>query len=188
MGKFYEVLEENPIIASVKDIESLEMACKEEEIRVIFVLFGNINNIQEIVAKIKDSNRIALVHLDLIAGLSTKEVAVDFIRNNTRADGIISTKPMLIKRAAEIGLHTVLRVFMIDSMAFENLKLQVYSIRPDFVEVLPGVMPKVIRRLRKSIKSPIIAGGLIEDKEDVMGALSAGATSISTTNKEIWKM
>ena len=85
-------------------------------------------------------------------------------------------------------MHTVLRVFLIDSMALETLKTQTYHFRPDFVEVLPGVMPKVIRRLRKSIKSPIIAGGLISDKEDVMTALAAGATSVSTTSREVWKM
>ncbi|MEG1720939.1 MAG: glycerol-3-phosphate responsive antiterminator, partial [Pseudoflavonifractor sp.] len=33
---------------------------------------------------------------------------------------------------------------------------------------------------------PIIAGGLIADKEDVTSALSAGAIAVSSTNREIW--
>ena len=37
-------------------------------------------------------------------------------------------------------------------------------------------------------KIPVIAGGLIIDKEDVMGALAAGAVSVSTTNQDVWKM
>ena len=34
---------------------------------------------------------------------------------------------------------------------------------------------------------PLIAGGLIETKEEVMQALSSGATCVSTTKKEIWE-
>ena len=32
----------------------------------------------------------------------------------------------------------------------------------------------------------MIAGGMIDDKEDVMLALKAGATAISTTKQELW--
>ena len=35
---------------------------------------------------------------------------------------------------------------------------------------------------------PVIAGGLITDREDIMGALGAGAISISTTNQKVWFM
>ena len=40
----------------------------------------------------------AIVHVDLILGLSSKEISVDFIKKYTKADGIISMKPTLIKR------------------------------------------------------------------------------------------
>ena len=125
---------------------------------------------------------------DRITGLSSKEVAVDFIRNNTSADGIISTKPALIKRARELSLYTTLRVFVLDSMAFENIEKQMSVARPDIIEILPGLMPKVIRRVCRLVKVPVIAGGLISDKEDVMAALSAGAISVSTTNQKVWLM
>ena len=35
---------------------------------------------------------------------------------------------------------------------------------------------------------PVIAGGLITDKEDVTGALGAGAVAVSTTNPAVWAM
>ena len=138
--------------------------------------------------QIKESDKVAMVHIDLITGLSSKEVAVDFIRNNTSADGIISTKPALIKRARELSLYTTLRVFVLDSMAFENIEKQMSVARPDIIEILPGLMPKVIRRVCRLVKVPVIAGGLISDKEDVMAALSAGAISVSTTNQKVWLM
>ena len=89
----------------------------------------------------------AMVHVDLITGLSPKEVAVDFIRSNTQADGIITTKPSLIRRGKELSLCTVLRYFLIDSMALESIRQQQHMVKPDFIEVLPGLMPKVIQKV-----------------------------------------
>lgn len=34
--------------------------------------------------------------------------------------------------------------------------------------------------------SPVIASGLLQDKSDVMAALSAGAIAISTTDEALW--
>jgi glycerol-3-phosphate responsive antiterminator len=184
---FVEVMEECPIIAAIKDQVGLQR-CLESDSKIIFVLYGDVCNITEIINTIKDSGRIAIVHMDLISGLSAKEVSVDYIKKYTQADGIISTKHTLIKRAKELNLSTVFRFFVIDSMAYENIRKQCETIRPDFIEILPGIMPKVINRICQSASVPIIAGGLISDKEDVIAALSAGAISISTTNPEVWFM
>lgn len=131
--------------------------------------------IDRIVQQVKEAGKVAMVHVDLVSGLSPKEVSVEYLKEHTEADGIISTKPSLIKKARELGMYTVLRYFLLDSMAFENIRQQQHTVRPDFIEVLPGVMPRVIKRICGSVKTPIIAGGLITDKEDVMAALSAGA-------------
>lgn len=155
---------------------------------MVFVLFGDICNISAIVKQIKNSDKLAMVHIDLVMGLGGKEIAVDFIKNSTQADGIISTKAAFIKRARELSLYTALRLFVLDSMAFEHIEKQVGIARPDLIEILPGLMPKVISRVCKLVKVPVIAGGLISDKEDVMAALAAGAISVSTTNPKVWLM
>lgn len=43
---FYQALEENPIIAAIKNMDDLELCCSLEEIRVVFVLFGDICTIR----------------------------------------------------------------------------------------------------------------------------------------------
>lgn len=190
MHSFYHIVEENPMIAAVKDMEGVRKSCKTEEIRVIFILFGDICSIGEIVRQVKDAGKTAMVHIDLITGLSSKEITVDFIHENTSADGIISTKLPLVHRAKELSMYTVLRFFVIDSIALnsiESLQKQRGG-KPDFIEVLPGVMPKVIRKICGVSRIPVIAGGLIADREDVMGALDAGALAVSTTNQKVWMM
>lgn len=189
--EFYDAVEANPVIAAVKSDAGLQAAVEMEEIQVIFVLYGDVCTIPEILEKIKAAGKKAMVHIDLIAGLSAKEISVEFIARQTRADGIITTKPALVRRAKELGIFAVLRFFVIDSLALkniENLEMQCGTSRPDFIEVLPGVMPKVLGRIAKVSRIPMIAGGLITEKEDVIAALSVGAIAVSSTNQDVWNL
>lgn len=185
---FFELIEANPVIAAVKDDIGLSTCCSCEDIKVVFILYGDICNIEEIIRRIKQAKKIAIVHVDLIDGLGGKEIAVDFIKSHTQADGIISTRPALIKRGREVGLYTTLRTFILDSMSYENIPKQIANAKPDMLEILPGLMPKIIKRVTNTAKVPVIAGGLISDKEDVLNALSAGAISVSSTNPAMWRM
>lgn len=180
-----DAIEDNPIIMAIKDADGLAR-CKECDGRIVFILYGDILNIAEIVDQVKAAGKIAFVHIDLIQGLHSNEVAVDYIKQHTKADGIISTKAQLITRARELKLYTVMRFFIIDSMAFSNMERQVSNAKPDVIEVLPALMPKVIRRICDITKRPVIAGGLVSDKEDVMACLDAGASCISSTNADVW--
>ena len=189
--EFYDAVEANPVIAAVKSDAGLQAAVEMEEIQVIFVLYGDVCTIPEILERIKAAGKKAMVHIDLIAGLSAKEISVEFIARQTRADGIITTKPALVRRGKELGIFAVLRFFVIDSLALkniENLEMQCGTSRPDFIEVLPGVMPKVLGRIAKVSRIPMIAGGLITEKEDVIAALSVGAIAVSSTNQDVWKL
>ena len=189
--EIYVAVEANPVIAAVKNDAGLQAAVEMEEIQVIFVLYGDVCTIPEILERIKAAGKKAMVHIDLIAGLSAKEISVEFIARQTRADGIITTKPALVRRAKELGIFAVLRFFVIDSLALkniENLEMQCGTSRPDFIEVLPGVMPKVLGRIAKVSRIPMIAGGLITEKEDVIAALSVGAIAVSSTNQDVWKL
>lgn len=180
-----DMMEDCPIIPAIKNMDGLQK-CIESDSKIIFVLFGDLLTIANIVHTLKEAGKIVIVHLDLVTGLSAKEVSVDFIKNMTNADGVISTKQNLIKRAKELELMTIMRFFIIDSMALANVGKQVKAIRPDCIEVLPGVMPKIIQKIRKEVRMPVIAGGLISDKEDVMTALDAGAIAVSATGEEVW--
>ena len=94
----------------------------------------------------------------------------------------------ILKKAKEEGMFAIMRFFVIDSIAYESIRKQTESVRPDMIEILPGLMPKVIRHICRDSIVPVIAGGLITDREDIMGALGAGAISISTTNQKVWFM
>jgi len=192
MGRdFVNKIEASPIIAAVKNDSELER-CLKTEVEVVFTLYGDVCTIPEITKKIKAAGRIAMVHLDLVAGLTQKEISIDYIRDRTCADGIITTRANLIRHAKERGLATVLRYFVLDSMAIDNihkLALQGYSSQPDVIEILPGTLvPKVVKRICAMSRVPVVAGGLIQDREDVMNMLDNGVIAISTSCPDVWLM
>lgn len=180
---FYSLLDACPVIAAAKNEEDLRHSL-DTDCRVVFVLYGNVANIPDIVERIDKAGKTPVVHIDLVDGLAAREPAIDYIRLRTTTAGIISTKGVLIKRAREVGLIAIQRFFLLDSMALTNIEKQVKANQPDLIEVIPGAMPKVIRGLAQELSLPVIAGGLIRDREDAENALAAGARALSSSNAE----
>ena len=184
--KLIDLLEQSPVLPAAKDEDALRRALKCES-RAVFLLGGDLLTIGQWVAMTHEAGKQAVVHLDLVAGLAPKEVAVDWLRQQG-ADGIISTRPHLIRRGRELKMLTVLRVFAIDSKAVGNLQKETEMVTPDVIEILPGTLPKVIERLSKKLPIPLIAGGLMTDKGDILSALQAGALCVSTSEQSLWEV
>ena len=53
--------------------------CVQCSTSVVFVLYGDVSTIAGIVEHIKEAGKTVVVHMDLIAGLSSRVEAVDFI-------------------------------------------------------------------------------------------------------------
>ena len=184
--KLIDLLEQSPVLPAVKDEDALPRALRCES-RVVFLLGGDLLSIRRWIDLTHEAGKQAAVHLDLVGGLAPREVAVDWLQQQG-ADGIISTRPHLIRRGRELGLLTVLRVFAIDSKAVGNLQKETEMVTPDVIEILPGTLPRVIERLSKKIPVPLIAGGLMTDKSDIVSALQAGALCASTSGEELWEV
>lgn len=184
--RFIDLLEQSPVIPAVKAEAALPCALACES-RVLFLLGGDLLTIRRWISMVHEAGKLAVVHIDLVGGLAPKEVAVDWLQQQG-ADGIISTRPHLIRRGRELGMLTVLRVFAIDSKAVSNLGKETGMGMPDLIEVLPGTIYKVIARLSRELPVPLIAGGLLADKADVTAALSAGALCVSASDPQLWDL
>jgi glycerol uptake operon antiterminator len=187
VSEFYKLLEENPVIPGIKDDEGLQAVAANDS-KIVFVLYGNVMNVSQIVKQLKDQGKMVFVNVDLIEGFSSKEIVVEYMKHHTEADGVLSSKAAMIRAANAQGLLTIHRLFLIDSFSFRSIEKQIQISQPDCIETLPGAMPKVISWVAEIVSIPIIAGGLVCDKEDVMAALRAGATAISSTNMSVWSM
>lgn len=184
---FTEKMKNNPIIASVKDVKNLDDALSSD-CEIIFLLCGSIFNLKEIVGKAKKKNKMIFIHVDLVDGFSKDATALRYISEEIKPDGIISTKNSQLKTAKSLGMLTVQRIFIIDSLSIDTAVKASQMINPDAIEIMPGIMPRITKELSTSLDVPVIVGGLVSEKEEVINAVQSGALGVSTSSKEIWEM
>lgn len=180
-------IEQNPIIAAVRDENLLQKAI-DSPVAVIFLLHANIFNIKPMVDLIKDAGKYAMIHIDFLEGIGRDSCSIDYICDVIRPHGIISTKNSNVKYAVDKGMFTIQRFFLLDSMSYDTSVKTANTTKPHMVEVLPGIMPKILKRITQQLPMPVIAGGLAETKEDVIEILNSGAIAVSTGSQELWKL
>ena len=176
--------ENYPIIAAVKTRRDFEAALASE-VQAIFMLSSNIMDIDRLSEEAHSKNKLLFIHMDFADGLSKDTAGVNYLATKS-IDGIISTRSNIIAAAREAGLMSVQRFFMIDSRSVDTALDSLRQSKPDMVEIMPALAYKSIARIKKNVNIPIIAGGLIEYKEEIFQALGAGASMVSTGKQDLW--
>lgn len=184
MEPFSSLFLENPIIAAVRT-EADFLAALDSDCAAVFLLNSSIESLGKEVQAARNAGKKLFLHIDLAAGIGKDEAGVRFAAA-CGVDGIISTRGPLIRAAKECGVLCVQRFFMVDSHSVETAAESLRTFHPDMAEIMPGVAFKTVEKLRKCTGIPLIAGGLLEDREDIYRALSAGACAVSVGKKALW--
>ena len=179
-----ERLECFPIIAAIRD-DRWEAAVSSPA-EVLFYLECNLLTVEQKIRQAHEAGKILFVHIDLSEGIGRDRAGLAYLAK-CGVDGIISTKIQLIRLAKDMGLLTVQRFFALDSQGMGSVLEVLKNTKPHFMEIMPGVLPKIITRLATD-GTPVIAGGLIETKAEITAALRSGATAISTGRPELWEL
>lgn len=177
-----DCLEANPVIAAICD-DKWQIAL-DAPVQVLFYLSANIFSLEEKVKQAHAAGKFLMVHIDLAEGIGKDRAGIEFV-SRCGVDGLISTRSNLIRIAKETGLATVQRCFALDSKGVDSIEEMMKTAAPHMVEIMPGVIGKILSRFRK-IRIPVIAGGLVETKAEVTTALRCGAAAVSTGKQELW--
>lgn len=181
---FLDCLERSPVIAAVKD-SGWERALSSPA-EVIFYLKASLLTVEKRIDEAKRAGKLVFVHIDLAEGIGKDKAGIEFLARCGVA-GIITTRQQLVSAAKERGLLTVQRFFALDSQGLESIGDMYATSQADVFEIMPGVIPKVIERFAHSRVS-VIAGGLVETKQEVTTALQCGAVAVSTGKEELWHL
>ena len=185
---FRKMLERNRVIPAVKDDTAMKKALHSSH-DIIFVLYGDILTLDDHVNAILRSGKMPFVHLDMINGLASNPVVLEyFYRHFKRNCGVITTKTNMAKKALELGIRVVQRFFMLDSLSVESAIEGIGKVRTDAIEIMPGIIPRVISHIHRQTNAPIIAGGLINTASDIEKILAGGAVAVSTSRSELWPL
>jgi glycerol uptake operon antiterminator len=171
-----------PASSSMKDFE--KFLASDYEIGIFLDI--HLAQLKNIYNMAKRSNKKMIYHVDLIQGLKNDDYGTEFVCQEFEPLGLISTKSSVIMKAKQKGVIAIQRVFLLDSHALEKSYSLVERTKPDYVEVLPGSMPWMIKEIKERTQTKVIAGGLIRTIDEVTEILNSGAESITTSKKEIW--
>lgn len=187
MSRLEQALKGVPVIAAVRDLGVLDTALRSP-VSILFIMGGEICDLRSLVDLAARNGKFPCVHIDLVEGLSGDRAGLRFLAEDVRARGIITTRGYLVPPAQKLGLLAIQRVFALDSQGLETGLENAINAKPDAVEIMPGVIPRVIRHAVQRFRGPVIAGGLISSVGDARNAFKAGATVISTTRRELWDL
>lgn len=176
----------NPIIAAINS-KNKGLAVNSAS-DVVFILSGTIFDLKEFVGELHSNEKVVFLHFDLIEGISKDSVGLRYISEKVKPDGIISTRANMIKLAKQMGLLTIQRIFILDSLSLETGISSVKENNPTAIEIMPGALPKITKIICERTKLPVITGGLISDKDDIVSSLKAGAIGVSTSKSVLWDL
>jgi glycerol uptake operon antiterminator len=179
------LLKSYPIIASITEADQIPNALTSE-IRRVNLMTGTVNNLKYIIEQLHDSGKQVFVHIERVGGIGRDASSIQYLADVFKADGIVTTKSNAVAAAKHAGILSIQRFFAIDSCAVETAVRMIKTCEPDEVELMPGLMPRVIREVRQKITQPLIVGGLIRDIEEIKLALANGADYLSIGDSRFW--
>lgn len=186
MINFQDELIDNPVIAAIRNEKDFE-AVLDSDVRIVFILYGNIMRIKDVCDRLKRKDKLTFVNVDMIDGLRGDKYGMEYIKEVVSPNGVISTNGNMLKYAKHLGVFTIQRLFILDSISIETGLSIARTVKPNVIEVLPGIAYKAIELIKSMATQPIITGGLIYTQKDAVQALASGAIGISTSSKDLWE-
>ncbi|MDA8193995.1 MAG: glycerol-3-phosphate responsive antiterminator [Thermaerobacter sp.] len=174
------------IIPALRGLDNWEHLLDQDAQGAIFILGGTINTIAEPVGRLQLRGWHVFLHVDLLRGLSADGDGMRFLAEYVGPAGIISTHSQTVQAARKVGIRAVQRMFLVDSQSVATGIAQVQASHPDAVEVMPALVAETIRVVAQKVPCPVIAGGLLRTPLQIRTALEAGASSVSTSNVDLW--
>ncbi|MEI2358196.1 glycerol-3-phosphate responsive antiterminator [Mesobacillus zeae] len=172
-----------PAFSSMKDFESF----LKSTYQIGVFLEVHIAQLKNVSAMAESYGKKMIYHVDMIHGIKGDDYSTEFICQEYKPYGLISTKTSVILKAKQKGVVAIQRIFLIDSHALEKSYKLLKKTLPDYIEVLPGAMPAMITEVKDHVDIPVIAGGFIRTASDVENALAAGAVAVTSSQNDLWK-
>ncbi|WP_206917815.1 glycerol-3-phosphate responsive antiterminator [Alicyclobacillus acidoterrestris] len=173
-----------PAVKHMKDFEQL----LTRDFTYIVLLESHLTQLPSLIRTAKQHNKKLILHADLIQGLKHDESAAQFLCQMLKPAGLISTHSSVITTAKKNRVLAIQRIFLIDSQSLDTSYRVLTNSKPDYIEVLPGVLPDIIREVRRATQLPILAGGFIRSRSDIQSVLDAGAAGVTTSHKDLWSV
>lgn len=168
-------------VISAAQLKDLKIA-EESRSSAIILMNAKLSELMHL----PEINKPLFIHLDLLKGLKNDREGIAFLKEFVNPTGIVTTKGNLIEAAKKAGLLTIQRIFLIDTTSLNTAIQNIKEYRPHAVEVMPGIAPSIVKKIKEELDLPIILAGLISTKEEIQQAFDAGAEAVSLSKQDLW--
>ena len=166
-----------PVIASITKLEQIDAAVNSTVERVN-LMTGDILKLRDIVNRLHPQAK-SVCSSEMVSGIGRDNSAVQYLADSYKIDGSLRRRRIRYW-LRQAGISSIQRVFAIDTTALRTAVKMIGQARPDEVELMPGLMPRVIRDLKKEIHCPLIVGGFYEARKKSMRRWKISADLVST--------
>src|SRR5699024_7803662 len=153
------------VIPAIRNLKDFEQALQTKH-KWIVILEVRLGQLRSVVNYAKRANKKVLLHIDLVQGLKADEYGVEFVLEDITVDDVVVRRGSLSELAKKRGVLAVQRMFLLDSLSLKTDVRISSRYETDYIEVLPGKLPEVIKAISANTAIPIIAGGLINTEAD----------------------
>lgn len=167
-----------PVITKMKELEQFLLT----DLKIAILQDIHISLLKDMMKMLHEYNKIGLVHIEMIKGVSNDEFGTQYLCQHMRVDGIISSKSKIIEMAKKNHVRAIQRVFLIDSKSLERGLEMIEQSQPDIVEIMPAIAYSIFAYIKKTIQIPIWAGGLVKTIAQADQILASGASAITISN------
>ena len=175
------------LIPSVRDIRNLDKALKSERREILLSTVSHIGNLAELTTLCHKHRKEVFVNHELIGGLGTDTIAFEMLKKTYKVDAVIGSNAYQISRAKAVGLKTIWKIALLDSLSLEMAFRSIEVTKPDAIELRPAICAyDFIDEFRRGFPGKIFASGFINRIEFAQRLYQRGFDGIMTSTQTMW--
>jgi glycerol uptake operon antiterminator len=186
--KILKELKTNPVIPCINNFDDI-LDSKYDKIKMVLLYDSTIFDLINIAKKNAKANKLIILNIDMVKGISADEYGFKFLKDFIRIDAITSSSPKTVNYLRKLDFLVMQSLFVLDTKSLKKGIELVKAGKPDLIDVRPGILyPKASNLLKENFNIPIICSGFISNKLELQKIMESGAAGITTSSKELWTM
>jgi glycerol uptake operon antiterminator len=161
------------------------------EASILFLQGGELVELEATLSRLRQgptAKTPIMLHIDLLAGLTSDEAGLRYLASLKGIDGIITVRAHMVTQARRFGLASILLLFLQDGRSVERGLHVIAQSKPDMVELVPGAAALEVAGQFEHIAPPRIAGGLVRTPVLVRRLLDSGCAAVSSSDSRLWDL
>jgi len=174
------------IIPSVSELKHFKKALATD-CSVIQPSGAHIGNLKPIIEECHRQGKKVLVNHELVGGLGNSKTAFKMLKQYYHADWIIGSSVSRIHMYQNMGMHSIYKVVLVDSISVENAIHSLKEIRFDAIELRPYYHAlEFLPKFREHFDGDYYIAGFVNTIEKAREAKKAGFRGVMTSTIDLW--